>query len=36
LADEIARVNAELERNAHPRRRFADCAARYLAESRNK
>ena len=36
LADEIARVNAELERNAHPRPRFADCAARYLAESRNK
>jgi hypothetical protein len=36
LADEIARVNAELERNARPRRRFADCAARYIAESRNK
>jgi integrase len=36
LADEIARVNAELERNARPRRLFADCAARYIAESRNK
>ena len=36
LADEIARVNAEFERNAHPRPRFADCAARYIAESRNK
>lgn len=36
LVDEIAKVNAELERNAHPRPRFADCAARYLAESRNK
>jgi hypothetical protein len=31
LADEIARVSAELERNTHPRPRFADCAARYLA-----
>ena len=36
LADEIARVNAELKRNANLRPRFADCAARYLAESSNK
>src|SRR6202158_1788143 len=36
LADEIARVNAELRRNANLRPRFADCAARYLAESSNK
>jgi hypothetical protein len=36
LADEIARVNAELERNARPRRRFADCAARYIAEPSDK
>jgi integrase len=36
LADEIARANAELERNASPRRRFADCAARYLEQSKNK
>jgi hypothetical protein len=36
LADEIARVNSDLQRNANPRPRFADCAARYLAESRNK
>ena len=36
LADEIARVNVDLARKANPRPRFADCAARYLAESRNK
>lgn len=36
LADEIARANAELERNASPRPRFADCAARYLEQSKNK
>jgi hypothetical protein len=27
LADEIARVNPELQRNANPPPRFADCAA---------
>ena len=36
LADEIARMNAELERNASPRPRFADCAARYLEQSKSK
>ena len=35
LADEIARVNAELERKANPRPRFAECAARYLEQSKN-
>ncbi len=36
LADEIARVNATLERNANPRPRFVDCAARYLEQSKNR
>jgi integrase len=36
LADEIARVDLDLKHKANPRPRFADCAARYLAESRNK
>jgi integrase len=35
LADEIARVNAELERKANPRPRLAECAARYLEQSKN-
>ena len=35
LADEIARVNAELQRNANPPPRFADCAARYLLQSKS-
>jgi integrase len=35
LADEIARVNAELERKANPRPRFGECAARYLEQSKN-
>ncbi len=36
LADEMARVNSGFQRQANPRSRFADCAARYLAESTNK
>jgi hypothetical protein len=36
LADEIAKVDADLERDANPRPRFADCAARYLAQSKDK
>ena len=36
LADEIAKVDAALERDANPRPRFADCAARYLAQSKDK
>lgn len=32
----IERVEAELERRAHARPRFIDCAARYIAESWNK
>jgi len=36
LADEMARVDLDLKHKANPRPLFADCAARYLAESRNK
>ena len=36
LADEIAKVDAALEHDANPRPRFADCAARYLAQSKDK
>jgi hypothetical protein len=36
LADEIVVVNCDLQRNANPPPRFADCAARYRSESRNK
>ena len=36
LANEIARVDLDLKHKANQRPRFADCAARYLAESRNK
>jgi hypothetical protein len=36
LAAEIERVEGELERKAHARPRFVDCAARYIAESSNK
>jgi hypothetical protein len=36
LTAEIQCVEAELERRAHARPRFIDCAARYLAESGNK
>lgn len=36
LAHEMAQVDLELLCKAHPRARFVDCAARYLAESRNK
>ena len=36
LADEIAKVGAALEHDANPRPRFADCAARYLAQSKDK
>lgn len=36
MADELARIDADPQRNASRRARFADCAARYLAESRNK
>ncbi len=36
LIEEIDRVNALLQCNANRRPTLADCAARYLAESRNK
>jgi len=36
LADEMARVDLDLKHKANPRPRFADWAARYLAESRKK
>jgi integrase len=36
LEREIARVDSDLLRKTDPPPRFADCAARYLAESRNK
>src|ERR1700730_17593433 len=36
LETEIARVEFELERKAASRPRFADCAARYLAQSQHK
>jgi len=36
LDAEIARVESELEHKAASRPRFADCAARYLAESQHK
>ena len=36
LADEIARVDLDLKQKANPRPRFADCAARYLAQSQNR
>jgi hypothetical protein len=36
LAAEIDRVDALLERNANPRPTFADCAVRYLADSKDK
>jgi hypothetical protein len=36
LANAIARVDADLQCNANTRSRFADCAARYLVESRDK
>ena len=36
LADEIARVDLDLKHKANPRPRFADCAARYLAQSKDK
>ena len=36
LVDEMARVDLALKHKANPRPRFADCAARHLAESRNK
>src|SRR5205823_122446 len=35
LADEISRVNTELQRNVNARPRFSDCAARYLEQSKN-
>jgi len=36
LRNEMARVECEVARNAHARPTFADCAARYLAQSRDK
>src|SRR6266852_1945267 len=36
LANEVARVDAELRHNANHRHRFVDCAERYLAESQKK
>ena len=36
LGAELSRVDSELQRRAHSRPRFADCAARYLAESQHK
>jgi integrase len=36
LDAELTRIEAELERRANFRPRFADCAARYLAESKHK
>lgn len=36
LRAEIHRIDVGLERNIYPRVRFADCSARYLAESRFK
>ena len=36
LANEMARVDLDLKHKANPRPRFADCAARYLAQSQNK
>lgn len=36
LADEVTRVDSDLRRKAIPRPRFADCAARYLAQSKDK
>jgi hypothetical protein len=36
LANEVARVDAELRHNANHRHRFVDCAERYLAESEKR
>ena len=36
LQVEMIRVTYELKRKAHARPRFADCAARYLAQCRDK
>jgi hypothetical protein len=36
LQIEIARVECDLARKAHARPTFADCAARYVAQSRGK
>src|SRR2546425_7112127 len=36
LTEEIERVNALLQSNANRRPTFADCAARYLTDSKNK
>ena len=36
LRTEIERINDELERKAHARPLFQECAARYLGESRSK
>jgi hypothetical protein len=36
LVGEMARVDLALKHKANPRPRFADCSARYLAESRNR
>ena len=36
LANEVARIDAELRHNTNHRHRFVDCAERYLAESKHR
>jgi hypothetical protein len=36
LANEVARIDAELRYNTNHRHRFVDCAERYLAESKHR